>query len=112
MQMPNVLGLLFGLAQMGLYFMYRNPKKNGAVSELQVVEVQAADDIKDQQQLQTTHHVADGEVASSEADDASANKDDIVVDILPQSPPQEEAPPLPHPPPAMPIVAQHAIEVV
>jgi solute carrier family 50 (sugar transporter) len=105
-QMPNVLGLLFGLAQMALYFMYRNPKKTGAVSEIQVVQPAADEISKDQQQLQT-HHVADGEVVaivSDATDDEDGNKDDdIVVDILPLPP--EKAPPSPPRPPT-------AIEVV
>ncbi|TVU47057.1 hypothetical protein EJB05_06635, partial [Eragrostis curvula] len=114
--MPNVLGLLFGLAQMALYFVYRNPKKNGAVSEIQVVK-QAADEVKDQQ-VHAGHHVAaanpnsgDEEVPSSAANaDEGGNKNDVVVDILP--PPEKEPPLPPLPPPAMPMVTPVAVEVV
>ncbi|CAL4914374.1 unnamed protein product [Urochloa decumbens] len=119
--MPNVLGLLFGLAQMALYFMYRNPKKNGAVSEIQVV----ADAEKEhhQQQVPQPHqaHVAvtldnntDGEEAASTD---GADKDDaVVVDIMPPPLPAERAPPLPSlplPPPAAVIIPQpRTVEVV
>jgi solute carrier family 50 (sugar transporter) len=87
MQMPNVLGLLFGLAQMVLFFVYRNrnPKKNGAVSEMQQAAVQA-DDEKERR----SH--------------ANADVRTVVVDIMP-------------PPPAMMVMmtAAHqtpAVEVV
>lgn len=113
--MPNVLGLLFGLAQMGLYFMYRNPKKNGAVSEMQVVDVE-----KEQQQVRQAPHVAaaaipDGEVACT-TDDGHTDKDVVVVDIMPPPLPAERAPspPLapPHPPPAVIFPPMRAVEVV
>ncbi|WVZ56918.1 hypothetical protein U9M48_007384 [Paspalum notatum var. saurae] len=115
--MPNVLGLLFGLAQMALHLVYRNPKKSGAVSEMQ-----AADAEKQEQQLRQCHshssHVAatldaDGEVVRSTDDDAGAAMN-VVVDIMPPPPPPvEEAPPLP-PPPAMVMMTtphQTAVEV-
>ena len=57
-QMPNVLGLLFALAQMALYFVYRNrnPKKNGAVSEMQQqAAVQADADAEKEQQPRQAH---------------------------------------------------------
>ena len=110
--MPNVLGLLFGLAQMGLYFVYRNPKKNGAVSQMQVVALtQAAADAEKepQQQVRPQVHVAatldaDGEARMS-ADDG-ANKDDVVVvDIMPPPPP-------PLAPPAVIIPQPRTVEVV
>ncbi|KAF8721053.1 hypothetical protein HU200_023467 [Digitaria exilis] len=119
--MPNVLGLLFGLAQIALYFVYRNPKKNGAVSEVQVAQEAAADAEKEQQQARQPPHVAvvtpddanDGEVATSTTDDD--NKDVVVVDIMPPSLPAERAPspPLapPHPP-AIFIPQPRAVEVV
>ncbi|KAG2540782.1 hypothetical protein PVAP13_9NG573100 [Panicum virgatum] len=110
--MPNVLGLLFGLAQMWLYFVYRNPKKNGAVSQMQVVALaQAAADAEKepQQQVRQQVHVAatldaDGEARMS-ADDG-ANKDDVVVvDIMPPPPP-------PLAPPAVIIPQPRTVEVV
>lgn len=110
--MPNVLGLLFGLAQMALYFMYRNPKKNGAVSEMQVVDVE-----KEQQQArQAAPHVADdandGEVARSN-DDGEHNKEVVVVDIMPPPLPAERAPsPPPHPPAIIIPQPMRAVEVV
>ncbi|CAL4939405.1 unnamed protein product [Urochloa decumbens] len=124
--MPNVLGLLFGLAQMALYFMYRNPKKNGAVSEIQVAAQAAADAEKEHHQQQVPHqpqaHVAvtldntDGEAAAS-TDGADDNKDDaVVVDIMPPPLPAERAPPLPSlplPPPAAVFIPQpRTVEVV
>jgi solute carrier family 50 protein (sugar transporter) len=124
-----VLGQLFGLAQMALNFVYRNPKKNGAVSELQqVVVAQAAADAaeKEQQQQQQvcqSHHVvapatvidADGEVEAVRADDG-ANKDDVVVDIMPPLPPlpaeRRTTLPTPLPPPAVIFSQPRAVEVV
>ncbi|CAN6300928.1 unnamed protein product [Urochloa humidicola] len=121
--MPNVLGLLFGLAQMALYFMYRNPKKNGAVSETQVVaQADAEKEHHSQQVPQAAPHVAaatvdatGGVVASTDAD--GANKDDVVVvDIMPPPLPAERAPPLPSlplpPPPAVIIPPPRTVEVV
>ncbi|CAL4931043.1 unnamed protein product [Urochloa decumbens] len=125
--MPNVLGLLFGLAQMALYFMYRNPKKNGAVSEMQVVAQAAADAEKEHHQQQvpqpqahvavTLDNTADGEVATADNDADGASKDDaVVVDIMPPPLPAERAPPLPSlplPPPAAVIIPQpRTVEVV
>ncbi|KAL6648164.1 hypothetical protein ACP70R_012388 [Stipagrostis hirtigluma subsp. patula] len=107
--MPNVLGLLFGLAQMALYLVYRNPKKNGAVSEIS----------KDQQ---LHGHVAatidaDGDVVTTAADDTDdgATKQSVVVEITPPAP--EKAPPPPPPvmpPPMVPamVTSQTAVEVV
>lgn len=82
--MPNVLGLLFGLAQMVLYFVYKSPKKNGAVSEIQVM------DEKGYQLQQAAGHVAatidaDGVVVSSDVGKS------VVIDIT--LPPEETAPP-------------------
>uniref|UniRef100_A0A804R516 Bidirectional sugar transporter SWEET n=1 Tax=Zea mays TaxID=4577 RepID=A0A804R516_MAIZE len=71
--MPNVLGLLFGLAQMVLFFVYRNrnPKKNGAVSEMQQAAVQA-----DAEKERRSHANADGE----------ADVRTVIVDIMPPPP--------------------------
>ncbi|KAL6593851.1 hypothetical protein ACP70R_048752 [Stipagrostis hirtigluma subsp. patula] len=116
--MPNVLGLLFGLAQMALYLVYRNPKKNGAVSEIGQAVMQA--DISKDQQLHA--HVAatidaDGEVVTTGADDTDgATKQSVVVEITPPGP--EKAAPLPPPVmpppmvPAMVTTSQTAVEVV
>uniref|UniRef100_A0A0D9VTY7 Bidirectional sugar transporter SWEET n=1 Tax=Leersia perrieri TaxID=77586 RepID=A0A0D9VTY7_9ORYZ len=109
---PNVLGLLFGVAQMVLYVVYKNPKKNAAVSE----EVAAGEaqqvEVKDQQQqqqqlqmqLQSSPAVApldaDADVeaaepaAASEQPAADHSRSSVVVDI----------PPPPQPPPALPVV--------
>ncbi|KAJ1297148.1 hypothetical protein BS78_01G355700 [Paspalum vaginatum] len=107
--MPNVLGLLFGLAQMALHLVYRkNPSKSGAVPEKQ-------EDAEKEQQLRQTQshpHVAatldaDGEVVTSSDDAAGAAMNVVVVDIMP--PPQ--------PPTAMVMMTtttphQTAVEVV
>ncbi|KAL6902157.1 hypothetical protein ACP4OV_005033 [Aristida adscensionis] len=114
---PNVLGLLFGLAQMALYLVYRNPKKNAAVSELAQAAALQADDAGKEQQLQA--HVAatldaDGEVVSTDADD----KQSVVVEIAPPPVDEEEKvpppPPLPSPPvmPAMVAAQARSVEVV
>ncbi|KAF8728664.1 hypothetical protein HU200_017935 [Digitaria exilis] len=123
--MPNVLGLLFGLAQMALYFMYRNPKKNGAVSEVQVAQEAAVADAEKEHQKQARQppHVAaatpdeanDGEVAITTREDGHNMDDVVVVDIMPPPLPAERAPspPLapPHPP-AIIIPQPRAVEVV
>ncbi|KAF0887848.1 hypothetical protein E2562_004058 [Oryza meyeriana var. granulata] len=104
---PNVLGLLFGLAQMVLYVVYKNPKKNAAVSEEAAAgQAQQVEAKEQQQQLQMMQLQASTAVAPLDADDdleapELAGSDDavdhhrsVVVDI---------PPPL-QPPPALPAV--------
>ncbi|XP_015689892.2 bidirectional sugar transporter SWEET12-like [Oryza brachyantha] len=100
---PNVLGLLFGVAQMVLYVVYKNPRKNAAVSEEAAAGQAQQVELKDQQHLQLqlqaspavapldTH--ADLEAAAAAADLLQAGRPvpaGVAVDIPPPPPPPVE----------------------
>lgn len=118
---PNVLGFLFGLAQMALHLVYKNPKKNGAVSE--VLQVPADGEKNQHVQLQQQQHQeaghvvvaatvnADGEVVHGRDDHDDMQQRVSVVDI-PLPPPVEHPvmPPLEQPAPLPPM--RMAVEVV
>lgn len=110
MQTPNVLGLLFGLAQMVLYVVYKNPKKNSAVSEAAAAQQV---EVKDQQQLQMQLQASPA-VAPLDVD-ADADADlEAAAPATPQRPADDDAidhrsvvvdiPPPPQTPPALPAV--------
>uniref|UniRef100_A0A0E0KDN9 Bidirectional sugar transporter SWEET n=1 Tax=Oryza punctata TaxID=4537 RepID=A0A0E0KDN9_ORYPU len=104
---PNVLGLLFGLAQMVLYVVYKNPKKNAAVSEAAAAGEAQQVEVKDQlqMQLQASPAVApldaDLEAAASATPEPSADHTDVVIG---RRSVVVDIPPPPQPPPALPAV--------
>uniref|UniRef100_A0ACD5WW17 Uncharacterized protein n=1 Tax=Avena sativa TaxID=4498 RepID=A0ACD5WW17_AVESA len=115
---PNVLGLLFGLAQMALHLVYKNPKKKGAVSEVVQVPV---DEEKNQVQLQQQQQEEEaGHVVAATIDADGRDEQDkdmqqsvAIVNITNKLPPPEEhpvMPPLEHPAPLPPM--RMAVEVV
>ncbi|XP_047071845.1 bidirectional sugar transporter SWEET12-like [Lolium rigidum] len=115
---PNVLGLLFGLAQMALHLVYKNPKKNGAVSEVLPADAEKAQVQLQQQQKEEAAPVvvaatvgADGEVVQGRDDHDDMRQSVAVVDIT--LPPPEEHPVMPQleqPAPLPPM--RMAVEVV
>uniref|UniRef100_A0ACD5XKK9 Uncharacterized protein n=1 Tax=Avena sativa TaxID=4498 RepID=A0ACD5XKK9_AVESA len=119
---PNVLGLLFGLAQMSLHLVYKNPKKKGAVSE--VLQAVPVDDEKNQVQLQQQQQQQSeeaGHVVVPATIDADGRDDDqdkdmqqsgVAIVNIPLPPPEEHPvmPPLEHPAPLPPM--RMAVEVV
>jgi solute carrier family 50 protein (sugar transporter) len=113
-----VLGLLFGLAQMALHLVYKNPKKNGAVSEVLPADAEKAQVQLQQQQKEEAAPVvvaatvdADGEVVQGRDDHDDMRQSVAVVDIT--LPPPEEHPVMPQleqPAPLPPM--RMAVEVV